>query len=56
MGRQVFSAARGEAAYLVPDDVEDPSRKLIRQVLGAVAENERYQNCWNACSHGGFLR
>jgi DNA invertase Pin-like site-specific DNA recombinase len=41
LGGQVFSTAQGEAAYLVPDDVEDPSRKLIRQVLGAVAEYER---------------
>jgi DNA invertase Pin-like site-specific DNA recombinase len=30
----------GEAAYL-GDDPNDPTRKLIRQVLGAVAEYER---------------
>jgi DNA invertase Pin-like site-specific DNA recombinase len=40
MGAEVFSAAAGESAYLV-DDPDDPSRKLIRQVLGAVNEYER---------------
>jgi DNA invertase Pin-like site-specific DNA recombinase len=35
-----FSTSEGEAAYLT-DDPDDPSRKLIRQVLGAVAEYER---------------
>ena len=30
----------GEAAYL-EDDPDDPSRKLIRQILGAVSEYER---------------
>lgn len=39
-GGQVFSAADGEAGYLA-DDPDDPSRRLIRQVLGAVAEYER---------------
>jgi DNA invertase Pin-like site-specific DNA recombinase len=37
----VFSTASGEGAYLAPDDVDDPSRKLIRQILGAVNEYER---------------
>ena len=37
---QVFSTSPGEAAYL-SDDPDDPSRKLIRQVLGAVSEYER---------------
>jgi DNA invertase Pin-like site-specific DNA recombinase len=36
----VFSTSTGEAAYL-EDDPGDPSRKMIRQVLGAVAEYER---------------
>lgn len=36
----VFSTAASESAYLI-DDPDDPSRRLIRQVLGAVAEYER---------------
>jgi DNA invertase Pin-like site-specific DNA recombinase len=40
MGAAVFSAVASEADYLV-DDPADPSRKLIRQVLGAVSEYER---------------
>ncbi|CUU53609.1 Site-specific DNA recombinase [Parafrankia irregularis] len=40
MGATVFSAVASEADYLV-DDPADPSRKLIRQVLGAVSEYER---------------
>lgn len=40
MGAAVFSAVSSEADYLV-DDQADPSRKLIRQVLGAVSEYER---------------
>lgn len=40
MGGQVFSTSAGESGYLV-DDPDDPSRKLIRQVLGAVSEYER---------------
>lgn len=40
MGCVVFSTSAAEDAYLV-DDPDDPSRKLIRQVLGAVAEYER---------------
>jgi DNA invertase Pin-like site-specific DNA recombinase len=36
----VFSTSAGEAAYL-EDDPGDPARKVIRQVLGAVAEYER---------------
>jgi site-specific DNA recombinase len=39
-GWTVFSTSTGEAAYL-EDDPGDPSRKMIRQVLGAVAEYER---------------
>jgi DNA invertase Pin-like site-specific DNA recombinase len=39
-GGVVFSTSNGEDAYLT-DDPDDPSRKLIRQVLGAVAEYER---------------
>lgn len=40
MGKQVVSTSASEDAYLV-DDPDDPSRKLIRQVLGAVSEYER---------------
>lgn len=40
LGGDVFSTSAAEAAYLV-DDPKDPSRKLIRQVLGAVSEYER---------------
>ncbi len=40
LGGQVFSSSAAEANYLT-DDPADPSRKLIRQVLGAVAEYER---------------
>jgi len=40
IGASVFSTSAGEAAFLV-DDPADPSRRLIRQVLGAVAEYER---------------
>jgi DNA invertase Pin-like site-specific DNA recombinase len=40
MGRQLFTTSAGEAAFL-EDDPADPSRKLIRQILGAVAEYER---------------
>jgi DNA invertase Pin-like site-specific DNA recombinase len=40
MGADVFSTSSAEASYLT-DDPDDPSRKLIRQVLGAVNEYER---------------
>lgn len=40
MGRQVFTTSAGEGAFL-EDDPADPSRKLIRQILGAVSEYER---------------
>ncbi len=40
LGVEVFSTSPGEAAYL-SDEPDDPSRKFIRQVLGAVAEYER---------------
>lgn len=40
MGGQVFSTMPGEQDVLT-DDPDDPSRRLIRQVLGAVAEYER---------------
>ena len=39
-GGRVFSSVPAESEYLT-DDPGDPSRKLIRQVLGAVAEYER---------------
>jgi len=39
-GADVFSTSAAEASYLT-DDPDDPSRKLIRQVLGAVNEYER---------------
>lgn len=37
---EVFSTAGGEQDYL-KDDPDDPSRRLIRQILGAVNEYER---------------
>lgn len=40
LGADVFTTSAGESGYLA-DDPDDPSRKLIRQVLGAVAEYER---------------
>ena len=40
LGGEVFSTSPAEAGYL-GDDPDDPSRKLIRQVLGAVSEYER---------------
>lgn len=40
LGGVVFSTSDAESSYL-GDDPADPSRKLIRQVLGAVAEYER---------------
>jgi DNA invertase Pin-like site-specific DNA recombinase len=40
MSAAVFSTSQAEAQYL-EDDPRDPSRKLIRQVLGAVSEYER---------------
>ena len=40
MGGEVFSTSAGEAAFLA-DDPDDPSRALIRQILGAVAQYER---------------
>jgi DNA invertase Pin-like site-specific DNA recombinase len=40
MGAAVFTTSAAETGYL-SDDPDDPSRKLIRQVLGAVAEYER---------------
>jgi len=39
-GGEVFSTSDAEQSFMV-DDPDDPSRKLIRQVLGAVAEFER---------------
>jgi DNA invertase Pin-like site-specific DNA recombinase len=39
-GAELVSCAEGEQAYLA-DTPDDPSRKMIRQVLGAVAEYER---------------
>jgi DNA invertase Pin-like site-specific DNA recombinase len=40
LGADVYSTSTAEAAYL-RDDPDDPSRKLIRQILGAVNEYER---------------
>lgn len=39
-GTRIFSTLATEDAYL-EDDPKDPTRKLIRQVLGAVADYER---------------
>lgn len=41
LGAEVFTTAPGEAVYLHRDDPEDPSRQLVRQVLGAVSSYER---------------
>jgi DNA invertase Pin-like site-specific DNA recombinase len=40
LGGEVFSTFASEAAFLA-DDPDDPSRKLIRQILGAISEWER---------------
>lgn len=40
-GGAVVSCSQSEDSLLDPDDHSDPSRTLIRQVLGAVAEYER---------------
>lgn len=40
LGGDVFTTSAGEAGFLL-DDPDDPSRRMIRQVLGAVAEYER---------------
>jgi DNA invertase Pin-like site-specific DNA recombinase len=39
-GGRLFTISAAEAGYL-SDDPDDPSRRLIRQVLGAVSEYER---------------
>ena len=40
LGADLFSTSEAENAYLV-DDPKDPSRKMIRQILGVVSEYER---------------
>ena len=40
-GGHVLSCVPAERVYCQPDDPMDPSRKLIRQILGAVAEYDR---------------
>lgn len=40
IGAELFSTSTGEAGFLA-NDPDDPSRALIRQVLGAVAQYER---------------
>jgi DNA invertase Pin-like site-specific DNA recombinase len=40
MGADVYTTSTAEAGYLA-DDPNDPARRLIRQVLGAVGEYER---------------
>jgi DNA invertase Pin-like site-specific DNA recombinase len=40
-GAQVISAVETERVYCQPDNPDDPSRALIRQILGAVAAYER---------------
>jgi DNA invertase Pin-like site-specific DNA recombinase len=39
-GGDLFSASPAEAQFLV-DDPDDPSRRFVRQILGAVSEYER---------------
>jgi DNA invertase Pin-like site-specific DNA recombinase len=41
MGATVESCVESEAQLLQPDDPMDPTRKLMRQIMGAVAEWER---------------
>jgi DNA invertase Pin-like site-specific DNA recombinase len=41
MHGRVFSTSPSEDAYLGSDDPDDPSRAMIRQILGAVAQYER---------------
>ena len=41
LGVEVFSTSVGEASNLQRDDPDDPSRKFIRRVLGALSEYER---------------
>ena len=40
IGGEVYSTSDAESGYLT-DDPDDPSRKMIRQILGGVAEYER---------------
>jgi DNA invertase Pin-like site-specific DNA recombinase len=40
LGAEMYTTSAAEAGYLA-DDPDDPSRKLIRQILGAVNEYER---------------
>ena len=40
MGGELFSTSPAEAGCLI-DDPDDPSRALIRQILGAVSQYER---------------
>ncbi|MDX6225493.1 MAG: hypothetical protein QOE64_1869 [Frankiales bacterium] len=40
LGAEVYTTSAAESGYL-SDDPHDPSRRLIRQVLGAVSEYER---------------
>lgn len=40
IGAELFSTSKSETESLI-DDPDDPSRKMIRQVLGAVSEYER---------------
>jgi DNA invertase Pin-like site-specific DNA recombinase len=41
MGGRIFSTSAAESGYLGDDADDDPSRALIRQVLGAVSQYER---------------
>jgi DNA invertase Pin-like site-specific DNA recombinase len=41
IGASVHSTSEAERVYCRPDDPDDPSRKFIRQILGAAAEYER---------------
>jgi DNA invertase Pin-like site-specific DNA recombinase len=60
LGGGAFSTSAAESGYLV-DDPDDPSRKLIRQILGAVSEYERAMiplrlrsGRHRKAKHGGF--
>lgn len=40
VGPDIFTTSAGEAAFPKRDDPDDPSRKFVRHVLGAVSEYE----------------
>lgn len=63
MGARVFSTSASEDAYLDPEGAaDDPSRTMIRQILGAVAQYERAMirlrlraGKARKAAHGGYI-